>query len=258
MNNRTHALAFLLAAGGVAAQGCKDTPTAPAGTHPGVQAARTTATAAAISSAASDLAFTRDFRLRLCEFQTTGDNPFFPLQPGLTTFLAGEDDGERIRLRIRVLHQTVVIGGVRARVVEEREHVNGELVEVSRNYFAHCRQNGSVFYFGEDVDIYEDGKIVSHEGAWRHGENGARAGVIMPGLPLIGARYFQEIAPGVALDRAEVLDVTATVQTPFRRFDRALLTRETTPLDPDDLTEKAYAPGIGLVVDAGARLVRVE
>jgi hypothetical protein len=238
----------------LAAQACKDTPTETTDTRPTMGSAPM----AAMPAAAGELPFTRAFRLHNCDFQTTGDNPFFPLEPGLTTFLEGEDDGERLRLRIRVLHQTTVVGGVRTRVVEEREHVDGELVEVSRNYFAHCRQNGSVFYFGEDVDIYEDGRIVSHEGAWRHGENGARAGLIMPGLALIGARYFQEIAPGVALDRAEILDVTATVPTPYRRFERALLTRETTPLEPADVTEKAYAAGIGLVVDAEARLVRVE
>jgi hypothetical protein len=245
---------LLLAAAALAAQACRDTPTAP----PDTRTALGAKSGAVTTTSGADLAFTRNFRLQDCEFQTTGDNPFFPLQPGLTTYLQGEDDSERIRLRIRVLHQTTVVGGVRTRVVEEREHVDGELVEISRNFFAHCPQHGSVFYFGEEVDIYEDGKIVSHEGAWRHGENGARAGVIMPGLPLIGARYFQEIAPGVALDRAEILDVGATVATPLREFKNALLTRETTPLDPEDLTEKAYARGIGLVVDAGARLVRVE
>ena len=258
MSNPTHALVPLLVSAGLAAQACKDAATAPPDTSSELRAAPPAPSIVATPAAAGDNAFTRDFRLEDCDFQTTGENPFFPLQPGLTTFLAGEDEGERLRLRIKVLHQTTVVGGVRTRIVEEREHVNGELVEISRNYFAHCRQNGSVFYFGEAVDIYEDGEIVSHEGAWRHGENGARAGLIMPGLPLIGARYFQEIAPGVALDRAEVLDVSGTVRTPFRRFDRALLTRETTPLEPDDVAEKAYAPGVGLVVDAEARLVRVE
>jgi hypothetical protein len=254
MRRYTPAVTLLLAAAALAAQACRETPTAPLETGANLRAAPR-ATAPAITS---DDAFTRAFRLNDCHFQTTGDNPFFPLQPGLTTFLEGVDEGERLRLRIRVLRETKVVGGVVTRVVEEREHVDGELVEISRNYFAHCRENGSVFYFGEDVDIYEDGRIVSHEGAWLHGRNGARAGVIMPGLPLIGARYFQEIAPGVALDRAEVLDVTASVQTPYRRFERALLTRETTPLEPADIAKKAYAPGIGLVVDASARLVRVE
>ena len=202
--------------------------------------------------------FTRDFRLQDCEFKTVGNNPFFPLRPGLTTVLEGIVDGARTRLKISVLQRTIVIGGVETRVVEEREHVNGELFEVSRNYFAHCDGNGTVFYFGEDVDFYENGQVVSHEGAWRHGVNGARAGVIMPGIALLGSRYFQEVAPGVALDRSEILDLSAPVSTPFRNFGKALLTEETTPLDPADVAHKTYAAGIGLVADDELRLVRVE
>ena len=79
--------------------------------------------------------------------------------------------------------------------MRERETADGELVEISRNYFAICRPSNSVFYFGEDVNIYENGEVVSHEGAWLAGVNGAREGMIMPGTVLIGARYFQEIAP---------------------------------------------------------------
>ena len=251
----------LLAAASAGAQACKDTTTAPTkiiGDVPPAVASPVGARASGALAASAAARFTRDFRLDDCEFQTVGDNPFFPLKPGLTTVLEGVVDGERTRLKITVLHRTLEIGGVSTRVVEEREHVAGEIFEVSRNYFAHCDGNGSVFYFGEDVDFYENGQIVSHEGAWRHGLNGAQAGVIMPGIALLGARYFQEVAPGVALDRAEILDLSATVSTPFRHFGNALLTQETTPLDPADVAYKTYAAGIGLVADGELRLVRVE
>jgi len=70
-------------------------------------------------------------------------------------------------------------------------------LKFSRNYLAFCKQTGSIFYFGEDVDIYKGGKIVTHSGGWiAEGTN--RAGIIMPGFPLLGSRYYQEIAPGVA------------------------------------------------------------
>jgi hypothetical protein len=140
-------------------------------------------------------------------------------------------------------------------VVEERETEDGELTEVSRNYFAICSQNNSVFYFGEDVDFYEDGEIVNHDGSWLHGQRGARAGLIMPGLPLLGARYFQEVAPGVALDRAEIVDLQASLRTPLRRFTNVLLTEESTPLEPGVTELKFYAPGIGLIRDADLLLV---
>lgn len=260
MTPRTLPVLILLAAASAGAQACKDAPSAP--TKSTEDLASAAASPAGVHSsgalaAVADAKFTRNFRLEDCRFKTVGDNPFFPLKPGLTTVLEGIVDGVPTELTITVLHRTIDIGGVRARVVEEREHVDGKLFEVSRNYFAHCDGNGTVFYFGEDVDFYENGQIVSHEGAWRHGVNGAKAGVIMPGIALIGARYFQEVAPGVALDRAEILDVSASVNTPFRHFGNALLTEETTPLDPADVGSKTYAAGIGLVADKELRLVEV-
>jgi hypothetical protein len=261
MTPRFIAILVLLAAASAGAQACRDTPTAPANTVGDLAAGIPGSPGPGASgnlAATTEGRFTRDFRLEDCEFETVGDNPFFPLKPGLTTVLEGVVDGERTRLKITVLHRTIQVGGVRTRVVEEREHVDGELFEVSRNYFAHCDGNGTVFYFGEDVDIYENGRVVSHEGAWRHGLNGAHAGVIMPGIALLGSRYFQEVAPGIALDRAEILSLDASVATPLRRFGNALLTEETTPLDPADVSRKIYAAGIGLVADGALRLVRVE
>lgn len=260
MTPRSLTFGILLAAASTGAQACKDTPTAPTNATGAVAPAAVSQTGGPASGTLAAIAaakFTRNFRLQDCRFKTIGDNPFFPLKPGLTTVLEGVVDGVPTELRITVLHRTIDIGGVRARVVEEREQVDGKLFEVSRNYFAHCDGNGTVFYFGEDVDFYENGQIVSHEGAWRHGVNGAKAGVIMPGIALLGARYFQEVAPDVALDRAEILDLSASVNTPFRTFSNALLTEETTPLDPTDVGSKTYVAGIGLVADGALRLVRV-
>jgi hypothetical protein len=81
------------------------------------------------------------------------------------------------------------------------------------------------------------------------GSNGNRPGVLMPGFPLVGSRYFQEVAPGVAQDRAEHLSNTHTIETPLRTFDNCLFVAETSPLIPGDVSFKAYAPGVGLVLD---------
>lgn len=202
--------------------------------------------------------YTRSFMLERCRgFSSTGRNPFFRLEPGYQLVLAGEEEGVAKRLVVTVLNRTRMVDGVETRVVEERETEDGELVEVSRNYFAICNRTNSVIYFGEKVDIYEDGVIVGHEGEWLAGEDGARPGIIMPGTVLLGARYFQEVAPGVALDRAEIVSLTATVQTPAGRFTRCLRTRETTPLEPGEVEFKSYAPGIGLIQDGVLRLVRI-
>src|SRR5437762_12932019 len=166
--------------------------------------------------------FTAEFRLEDCRFKTTGANPYLILRPGYRQVFAGTEDGETVRLVITVLRQTETvslpgIGVVRARVVEERETVGGELVEVSRNLFAICDKTNDVFYFGEAVDIFNPDGTVSHEGSWRAGEPDAsglaKPGMIMPGTFLLGSRYVQEQADGIAMDRAEHvktgLEVTA-------------------------------------------------
>ena len=146
-------------------------------------------------------------------------------------------------------------GDVTTRVLEEREWEDDELIEVSRNYYAICRETNDVVYFGEDVDIYEEGVIVSHDGAWLAGENGAEAGIFTPGTILLGARHFQEVAPGVALDQVEIVSLNTTVETPAGTFENVLETRETTPLDPEAEDFKFYFPGIGLVKDGPLDLV---
>jgi hypothetical protein len=199
--------------------------------------------------------FQDTFPLFSCKLKPWGPNPFFPLVPGYKLLLEGEDDGEVETVLITVLRHTRIVDGVRCAIVEEREWVDGELVEVSRNFFAICRNHGDVFYFGEEVDDYEDGEIVGHGGAWLAGQNGARFGLIMPGYPLVGSRYYQEVAPGVAEDRAEHLSVTESIVTPAGTFDGCLLVEETEPSSPDDESVKTYAPFVGIVQDEHLLLI---
>jgi hypothetical protein len=119
--------------------------------------------------------FTRDFPVERGELVSSGRNPYFVLEPGHVLTLADGDE----RLVITVLAETRVVDGVETRVVEERETKAGALVEVSRNYYALSRRTNSVFYFGEDVDMYANGKVTSHDGAWLSGAKGAKFGLMM-------------------------------------------------------------------------------
>lgn len=215
------------------------------------------AVASSGAAAAGRAAFTDQFQIDRCTFASTGQNPYFFLVPGHRLELEGREKGKVTHLTITVLEETLTVAGVETRVVEERETQDGQLVEVSRNYFAACTENGSVFYFGEDVDIYENGAVASHDGSWHAGVDAARAGVVMPGLNLVGARYFQEVAPGVAMDRAETLSVTETVSTPAGPFTNVLKTKETTPLEKGVKEFKLYAPGVGLIRDENLDLIEV-
>lgn len=213
--------------------------------------------------------FTSDFDVEGCTFASHGrQNPYFSLSPGDQLTLEGEEDGEEVKVEITVLRGTRNITfttpdgarmTVRARIVEEREWVDGELAEVSRNWFARCQQTNDIFYFGESVDNYEDGEIVNHNGSWEAGVNGAQPGILIPARFLLGSRYFQEQAPGVALDRAEHIDMGVPVTAAGETFQDCVAVAETDQLHPGDEADvKVYCPGVGLVMDEDLTLTEHE
>lgn len=186
------------------------------------------------------------------ELSSTGRNPYFVLEPGYVLVL----EGGGAQLIVTVLNETKKVDGVETRVVEERETKGGQLIEVARNYFAISKRTNDVFYFGEDVDMYKDGKITNHDGTWLSGVNGSKFGLIMPGRPLLNARYYQEVAPKVAMDRATIVSVTETVETPAGVFKNCLKVEETTPLQRFVTEYKYYCAGIGMVRDGSLKLVK--
>ena len=208
------------------------------------------------SSPSLQTSFLTDQPLENCNFASTGKNEYFILEPGYQVILEGEEDGEKLQLVMTVLNETKVVNGIKTRIVEEKETEGSNLIEVSRNYFAMCQPTNNTIYFGEDVDMYEDGKVVSNEGAWLAGQNGAKAGMIMPGKVEVGLKYYQEISPGVAEDRAEIVNVNDTLVTPAGTFSQVLKTEETNPLKPGEKELKFYAPGIGLIQDEALKLVK--
>lgn len=187
-----------------------------------------------------------EFGIEDCTFVTTGNNPFFILDPGFTLIL--ENDTEKVV--ITVMNETMEVDGVETRLIEEREWRNGELIEISVNMFAMCKETQDVFYFGEFVDMYSEGELISHQGAWMAGDNNSKPGMIMPGDPALGMRYYQEIAPGVAMDRAEIIGLEKTLETPAGTFTNCLETVEGSALNLAERETKIYAPGIGLIQDA--------
>jgi len=205
-----------------------------------------------MTGAQTDQTWTDQFTIEPGELTSNGRNPYFVLEPGYRLTL---EDGDE-RLVITVLADTKVVDGVETRIVEERESEGDALVEVSRNYFAISKRTNSVFYFGEEVDMYKGGKLVNHEGAWLAGEKGAKFGLMMPGQILLGGRHYQEIAPHVAMDRAQIASMTETGKTPAGEFKGCLKIEETTPLEPGVKGYKLYAPGIGLIGDGSLKLVK--
>ena len=181
-----------------------------------------------------------------------GSNAYFNLTPGYRLFYKIGNATDTLT----VLDETRRIDGVEARVIEDRETKGGALVELTRDYYAIDSVTNDVYYFGEEVDVYKNGKVVSHEGTWLSGMKGAKFGLMMPGSPKIGRRFYQEQAPGVGMDRAEILSVTEKVTTPAGSFDNCVHVVETSPLEKGLKDHKWYAAGVGQVKDGNMPLVQ--
>jgi hypothetical protein len=187
-------------------------------------------------------------------FTLTSTNPYFPMDVGRQLVLTGEEGGDSITLQVTVLDRTRTIAGVTTRVVEEREWANGDLSEVTWNYHVQA-PDGTNCYYGEDVDIYEDGGI-SHEGAWCAGAGDNQAGIFMPADPRPGTKYQNEVAPGVAEDEAKIVGV-GPVEVPFGEFRETIRIREFDPLTAEK-DYKIHAAGVGIIVDGPLRLVDIN
>ena len=179
-------------------------------------------------------------------FSTTIDNPYLPMTPG-TRLRYRTDDGTELDI-VKVTYRTKVVQGVETVVVRDRAYVDGQLVEDTRDWYAQDRR-GNVWYFGENTKEYENGEVVSTEGSWKAGRDGARAGIVMKAHPKVGDTYYQEWAPGVAEDQATVLRLDATATVPYGSFQDLLKTRDFTALEPAQVEHKFYARGIGPVLE---------
>jgi hypothetical protein len=181
------------------------------------------------------------------EFVRRVDNPYFPLVPGtIYKYIKETEDGEEIT-EVKVTRNTKKILGVTTTEVRDRVFLDGELIEDTFDWFAQD-ERGNVWYFGEDTKEYENGVVVSTEGSWLAGKNGARPGIIMLAHPRVGDRYQQERAPGVAEDMARVVSLNESVKVPYGKFKRCLKTFESTPLEPTAREFKFYARGVGNVL----------
>ena len=180
-------------------------------------------------------------------FVATVTNPWFPLTPGTKLTYKGIKDGEDAVDVFEVTGQTKLVDGVTCVVIRDNLTLGGTLHERTEDWYVQDR-DGNVWYFGEATAELDDaGKVVSTEGSWTAGEDGAAPGIYMPVDPQVGQSMQQEFYPGQAEDHFVVLLTSGSVKVPFGTYKDALLTAEWTPLEPEVLGEKFYAKGVGLV-----------
>lgn len=189
-----------------------------------------------------------DPRIDPRDFEHPLANPFFPLVPGVTRLFEKDTDEGRESVLITVTFDTKTILGIECVVVQDTVTLEGELVEDTLDYFAGDRW-GNVWYFGELAMNYVDGELTDLAGSWLAGVEGAKPGIVMKAAPKVGNTYRQEYFASEAEDVASVTGLGRTVDLDFRTFTGCLETRDFTPLDPESLEAKFYAPGIGSVLE---------
>jgi hypothetical protein len=178
------------------------------------------------------------------------DNPYMPFRPG-SKWIYESSSGERIE--VVVTPDRKMIKGIPAVVVRDTVTAGGQLVEDTLDWYAQDHA-GNVWYMGEDTKEYENGKVVSTAGSWEAGTNGAEPGIIMHKSPPVGGPpYRQEYLRGEAEDMAQVIRLDGSAKVRYGSFDRLVVTREYTPLEPNVLEEKYYAHGVGSVLELGIR-----
>ena len=181
------------------------------------------------------------------------DNPWFPLRPGSTLVYRGVKDGTPSRDVVQVTSDTRTIAGARCIAVSDRLYLSGRLGERTTDWYSQDGR-GNVWYFGEQTaELDANGRVTSREGTWQAGRDGARAGIFMPARPTVGFAARQEYYKGHAEDRFSVLSLRARVKTPAASSHRALLTKETTRLEPGVVDHKYYVRGIGTVLEQTVR-----
>jgi hypothetical protein len=185
---------------------------------------------------------------------TPVDNPYFFLTPAARLHYRHG----KAQLTRTVINVPKTVDSIAVVVVEDREERDGKLVEVTRDYYALDKTTQDVYYFGEDVNNYEAGKGVSHEGSWLSGADGASFGLIMPGELKVGDKFYEELGPNTGLDRGEIVGTNEKVKTPAGTFEHCVHVKETSPKEKGAVDHKWYAPGIGLIKDKDLVLVKVE
>ena len=214
------------------------------------------------ANAAASTTATRRVDLATPTFSNPTDitNALFPAGALDQAVQLGTEGDVALRHEITLRDETRVIRwdgrDIEAVVLQFLAYGDGEIREVATDYFAQA-DDGSVWYLGEDVTNYQDGKIANHNGTWLAGRDGP-GGMIMPANPQVGDVYMPENIPGLVFEEVTVKQTNVTVDGPTGPVAGAVVVQER--LMDGTLEDKIFAPGYGefeASVPSADELVRV-
>jgi len=173
-------------------------------------------------------------------------NPLFPISKLHSAILNGRVSGKAFRVETTLLPDTRIIEWSRGRCVRTLvsqyvAYLDGRIAEVALDFYAQA-DDGSVWYFGEDVYNYEAGVVRDTSGTWLAGKEGPAA-MIMPAAPRVGDVNRSENIPGLVFEEVAVKAIAKTVEGPSGPVMGALVGRELH--DDGSSSDKVFAPGYG-------------
>jgi len=187
------------------------------------------------------------------------DNAYYPLEPGTLNLYGGIADRRKTVEIQEVTGSTRTFafngGTVECRVVRFTEFEDGDLAEISDDYFAQA-DDGTVYYFGEISSDYEDGEVSETEG-WLVGgptlpsdppgaANAPVPAIWMPANPEVGDTWKPEDVPPLEDETARVLAVGQRLRTGIGRRSDVIKVRGTDNLE-GGFEINYFAAGVGLV-----------
>jgi len=181
-------------------------------------------------------------------------NPYLPLATVKQDVLEGMEDGKKIRVERTMKpnkRRTYTFGDqeVESLVFEDRVYMDGKLAEVAFDFFAQD-DNGTVYYLGEDVDEYENGKIIGHDGTWHYGLDTRVPGVMFPAQPKLGQKWRSEDVSSDISEIDEIVSLSERVTTPAGTYENCIKVKEY--LADGTIEFKYYAKGVGVVREVPA------
>jgi hypothetical protein len=218
--------------------------------------------------AGDDYSHYTDWLLKAENLVPYGQNPYyFPFKPGFKFVMEKPDhpDGP-FRKEVIVLNETepfdltnMGIGKFEAAAVQEDEFFEGRWTQQAINWFVMDKTTGSVYSLGElSWEVDDEGNKV-FEGTWRVGEpdgNGfAEPGLLMPGTFNLGGRYIYDGSESESLGGSINMESGITIETPAGTFENCVRVREQNLTHLDDVTDKVWCPGVGLVSDTSDGLL---
>ena len=182
-------------------------------------------------------------------FGTPVANPYFPLEPGTRSILRGVKDGLTQTERSTVTDQTKQILGLTATVIRDVSLHHGRPLEATFDWYA-ADDDGNVWYLGEDTKEFDaNGDVISTEGSWEAGVDGAVPGIIMLAHPQVDDAYRQEFYAGHAEDQAWIVRTGGSFTVPYGTLHDVIRALEWTRLEPNVVVRKVFAPGLGIVYE---------